>query len=580
MNTFSGISASPGIAIGRAFLYVEDLKINRYTISRDQSMQEMKRFLKAVEEAAAELRTLQKNAVNREQQSIFNAHLMMMEDGDFHFKVKVRFETTYENIEWVVHEVSRELSRKLMESSNDYLRERTSDVVDVSRRIIRRLLGIKHFSLSDLQEDVIIVARNLLPSEVLAMNKDRVKAIVLDAGTRTGHTAILLRSFGIPAVMGLNCATTDITNGSRIIVAGDAGQVIAEPNEETLKHYEKLLAGRKPILHFHSDIKDLPAETTDGRTVKLNANIGIPEEAEEIDRYGADGIGLFRSEFLFLKNERNSEEDQLEAYSRVVRAMKGKTVTIRTVDLGADRALPAMESEQEKNPLMGWRAIRFSLALPDLFRTQLRAILRSSVHGKVQIMFPMISGIDELEQALARLEEARSECRKKGFGFAENIETGMMIEIPSAVITADILAKKADFFSIGTNDLIQYTMAVDHENKKVNHLAEDTHPAVLRFIVQAINAAHTAGIPAALCGEMAGDPALTALLLGMGLDEFSMNASSIPNAKNIIRSVSFESCRMLAESALACTSGKKVRELLNDWQKEHGFAEEKEEILN
>ena len=587
MEILSGIAAVPGIAIGKAFLYAEDLETPRYIIPQEQSPEEMKRFIRAVEEVAAELRTLREKAKTREQDGIFAAHLLMVEDQDFHYKVKARFETNYENIEWVVSEVARELSRKLIESPNEYLRERTADVVDVSRRIIRNLLGIKRFSLADLQEEVILVARDLLPSEVLAIrpfgpraqgnyynsppeggvciNKDKVQAVLLDAGSRTNHAAILLRSFGIPGVFGLSSATQEITNGSLIIVDGGTGQVFIEPDNETARRYKEQLAKQEQPAVNLSALKDFPAETTDSRRVSLVANIELPEEAEEIAHYGAEGIGLYRSEFLFLQNGRNSEEEQLEAYSRVVKAMNGKPVTIRTVDLGGEKALPAIANENEKNPLMGWRAIRFSLSLPDLFKTQLRAILRASIHGKVQIMFPMISNIEELEQALCLLEEARTECRKKNQDFADDIKIGTMIEIPSAVMTADILAKKSNFFSIGTNDLIQYTLAVDQENERVRHLAKGTQIAVLRLIKQTIDAAHAAGIHAAMCGEMAGDPAAAALLLGLGLDEFSMNATAIPQVKYIIRNVSIESCKALAEAALTSTSHKQVQELIRDW---------------
>ena len=568
MKILSGISAVPGIAIGKAFLYLEDLEIPRYTIPREQSLAEIERFTAAVEEVAAELRTLKKNAGTKEQEGIFTAHLMMVEDQDFNYKVNARFETNYENIEWVVSEVSRELARKLMESSNEYLRERTADVIDVSRRIIKNLLGLKRFSLSDLHEDVILVARNLLPSEVLAINKNRVKAVLLDAGSRTDHAAILLRSFGIPGVFGLSSATMEITNGSQIIVDGGSGQTIIEPDKATLTHYNELFKNQEQSTSNLFELNDFPPATTDNNhQVSLMANIALPEDAEEITRYGAEGIGLYRSEFLFLQNERNSEEQQLDAYIRVVKAMNGKPVTIRTVDLGGERALPAMASE--KNPLMGWRAIRFSLSLPDLFKTQLRAILRASIHGNVRIMFPMISGIEELEQALALLEEAKTECRKKGQIFADDVKTGVMIEVPSAVMTADILAKKAGFFSIGTNDLIQYVMAVDQGNTKVRYLAKGTQIAVLRLIKHTIDAAHAGGIYAAMCGEMAGDPAAAALLLGLGLDEFSMNPAAIPKVKHIIRSVSFDACKTLAESALTCTYHSQVQNLIRDWHKEY-----------
>ena len=567
MKILSGISAAPGIAIGKAFLYAENLEIPRYTISGEQSPQEMKRFIAAAEDAAAELRSLKEKAETKEQEDIFSTHLMMVEDQDFHYKIKAKFETNYENMEWVISEVSRELARRLMESSNEYLRERAADVVDVSRRIIKNLLGLKRFSFADLKEEVILVAGSILPSEVLAISKNRIKALVLDTGSRTGHTAILLRSFGIPAVFGLSTATIETTNGSLIIVDGGGGKVILESDGETLRQYEEKLAALEPLKGFLFSLKDLSAETTDKRRVSLLANIGLPEEGEEAVRYGAEGIGVFRSEFLFHQSGRNSEEQQLEAYSHVVKALKGKPVTIRTVDMGT--AGYSFTNENEKNPLMGWRAIRFSLALPDLFKTQLRAILRSSVYGKVQIMFPMISGIEELEQALNLLEEARSECRKKGQAFAEDIKIGTMIEIPSAVMTADILAKKSSFFSIGTNDLIQYTLAVDQENTRVRYLAKGTQIAVLRFIKQTIDAAHAQGIPAAMCGEMAGDPAAAALLLGMGLDEFSMNAPSIPHVKHIIRNISYNNCKALADSALACTSHKQVQDLIRDWHKEH-----------
>jgi phosphotransferase system enzyme I (PtsI) len=566
MKVLSGISVAPGIVIGKAFLYLDDdREIPHYTIGQDQVQGELERFVAAAQKASAELRTLEKNDrdMNREQGAIFNAHLMMMEDPDFHYQIKARLESKYENIEWIVFEVARDLSQKLMQSSDAYLRERASDVADVSRRLILSLQGIKRFSLAELEEDVILVVRNLLPSEALTMNKDRVKALVMDSGSRTSHTAILVRSFGIPSVLGLSTAVREISSGDTIIVDGAGGQVILDPDAEVLKDYEAKLAQSSASSNKLSALKNRSAETTDGRRVVLKANIGIPEETAELARYGAEGIGLYRSEFLFLQTGLESEEQQLDAYSRVIRAMKGKPVTIRTVDVGGDKILPAMQSVNEENPLLGWRAIRFSLALPDLFKTQLRAILRSSVEGPVKIMFPMISGIEELESALALLEEAKAECRKKNQAFAETIEAGTMIEIPAAVMTADILAEKSAFFSIGTNDLIQYTLAVDRGNEKVSYLAQSAHPAVLRFIKQTIDAAHAKGISAAMCGELAGDPAAAPLLVGLGLDEFSMTAAFIPQVKQIIREMDFESCRSLAEEALAATSCQQVQSLVS-----------------
>jgi phosphotransferase system enzyme I (PtsI) len=569
MRILSGISAAPGIAIGRAFLYLEDMEIPHYSILPEDVPEEIKRFLAAVKEAAEELQSLEKTAQDKDQKAIFAAHRLMVEDPDFHYKVKVQMESKYENIEWIVFETGQGLARKLLESPDDYLRERAMDLADVSRRIIKVLLGLERFSLADLEEDIILAAKNLLPSEALAMNRERVKALVMDAGSRTSHTAIILRSFGIPGVLGLSSAVREISNGSLLIVDGSAGQVILEPNAETLSRYEGQLENEERSLEIFSILRELSPETTDGRLVSLNANIGIPEEVGELARYGAEGVGLFRSEFLFLQNGRNSEEAQLEAYSRVIKTMKGKPVTIRTVDLGGDKIIPVMQRADEENPLLGWRAIRFSLALPEMFKTQLRAILRAGIYGKARVMFPMISGIEELEQALVLLQEARDECRKKGLDFADDIETGIMIEIPSAVITADILAEKSDFFSIGTNDLMQYTLAVDRGNEKVNYLTQSAHPAVIKLIKQTIDAAHKKGIPAAICGELARDPEATALLLGLGLDEFSMAATSIPHVKHIIRNVKYESCKALADAALVSTSCQQLKTLVQDWHREH-----------
>jgi phosphotransferase system enzyme I (PtsI) len=568
MKILPGISAAPGVVIGKALLFPDDSReISRYTVSPGEVPGELERFVAAAREASGELRSLEENSpdMSREQKAIFKSHLMMMEDPDFQYQIKARLESKYENIEWIVFEVGRDLAQKLMQSPDAYLRERAADVADVSRRIINCLQGIKRFSLADLEEDVILAAHNLLPSDALSLNRKRVKALAMDMGSRTSHTAILFRSFGIPAVMGLSSAVREIADGDTLIVDGDAGRVILDPDEAALEHYRgKQIRLQREAGEF-SALKKLPAETTDGRRVILKANIGLPGEAAEMGPCGAEGIGLYRSEFLFLQNGQGSEERQLEAYLSVVKAMKGKSVTIRTVDVGGDKVLPGMDPADEENPLLGWRAIRFSLSLPELFKTQLRAILRASAAGPVKIMFPMISGIEELEKALELLEEAKEECRKKNQDFDENLEAGTMIEIPAAVMTADILAEKSDFFSIGTNDLIQYTLAVDRINEKVGYLAQPAHPAVLRFIKQTIDSAHARGIPAAMCGELAGEPAAAPLLLGLGLDEFSMTSSFIPQVKKIIRSVDYESCKALAESALSLTSYRQVQALLARW---------------
>ncbi|MDR1929899.1 MAG: phosphoenolpyruvate--protein phosphotransferase [Treponema sp.] len=574
MKIFTGISVYPGIVIGKALLYQEDdySEIPRYTIGQEQVEGELKRFVDAVKDTVEDLQILKESSreMNLEQSAIFNAHLLMAEDPDFHYQIKARLESKYENVEWIVWEVARDLCQKLLMSSDAYLREKAADVSDVSRRIISFLLGVQRFSLANLAEDVVLVSRNLLLSDILTMNKTRIKALVMDLGSRTSHTAIFIRTFGIPSVLGLSNAVREINSGDTLIVDGEKGELILDPDETALERYRRKLAEYSHDSDKLSALSRLPAETKDHHRVVLRANIELPEEAGDLERCGAEGIGLYRSEFLFMGSGKAAEEErQYLAYSQVIKTMKGKPVTIRTVDVGGDKILPGLPRNDEINPLLGWRAIRFSLALPEMFKTQLRAILRASTEGPVKIMFPMISGIEELEQALAVLEEAKAECRRKGQPYSDNIEVGTMIEIPAAVVTADILAEKSDFLSIGTNDLVQYTLAVDRGNERVSYLAQPTHPAVLRFIKQTIDAAHHRGIKAVMCGEFAGDPKAAALLLGMGLDEFSMAAISLPQIKNIIRGVNMADCKALALKALACTSFKQVDALVESWMAEH-----------
>jgi phosphotransferase system enzyme I (PtsI) len=571
MKKLTGIPASSGIVLGKAFVYIEDdfPELPRYAIQEDQVESEWRRLLDAIDEAAREVKALNERAareISKEQAAIFEAQLMMLEDPDFKDQIKDRLHRSLNNIEWTVREISYELIQKLGASGDPYLRERAADISDVSRRILNKLLSITKFSLADLGEDVILVVHDLLPSEVLTMNKERVKGLVMDMGGRTSHTAILTRAFEIPAVLGLSSATREINNGDMLILNGSTGEVLIDPDENNLSRYEQAIHQYHKIFKGLLALGELPAETPDGHRVCLKANIEIPEEADQVRRFGAEGIGLYRSEFLFLTSGYTAEEEeQFQAYSRVVKAMEGLPVTIRTVDVGGDKVLSEFQATDEKNPLLGWRAIRFCLSRPELFKTQLRAILRSSVYGKVGIMFPMISGIEELEQAKELLEEAKGECRRRGHAYAQDIQVGTMIEIPSAAMTADILAEGSDFFSIGTNDLIQYTLAVDRGNEKVNYLAQPAHPAVLRLLKSTIDAAHQKGIKAAMCGELAGDPAATALLLGLGLDEFSMTASSIPQVKQIIRGAAQESCRILAEKALKCYSYSQVTALVEEW---------------
>jgi phosphotransferase system enzyme I (PtsI) len=579
MKKLTGIPTSPGIFVGKAFLFLESSfpDIPRFNISKRQTATELRRLNKAVKDSIDELTLIHERAVRemgKDQAGIFAAHLMMLDDPDFQDQLITRLNTTHLNIEWVVWDIAREMMQKMMASPDPLFRERAVDINDISRRILSHLLGVKQVSLADLDRDVIVVAHDILPSEALTMNRSRVKALLTDEGGRTSHTAILARAFGIPAVLGLVSATKEIANDDTLVVNGATGEVFVNPAKRELDEFKRETARYNKQFEESLSDKELPAETSDGIRVVLNANIEIPEEADQVLAYGAEGIGLYRSEFLFLTPGKAAEEErQFECYTRVLTALGGRPVTIRTVDIGGDKILPDFPATDEKNPLLGWRAIRFSLALPDLFKTQLRAILRSSVSGNVKIMFPLISGIEELEQAYALLEEAKAECRAKGQPYADNIEVGAMIEVPSAALTADILAECSGFFSIGTNDLMQYSLAVDRGNERVNYLAQPTHPAILRLLKHIIDSAHQAGIKAAMCGEMAGDPGSTALLLGLGLDEFSMAAQAIPQIKRIVRGVSMESCRRLAEEALRGSSWKQNAALVNAWMAEHCPAE-------
>ncbi len=571
MKEFKGISASSGVAIGKAFLYVDDVfsQIPRYSVPRDEIELEWSRFLEAVLAAEAEVLELLERAnreMGEEQAKIFESHLMMLRDEDLKDQIQTKLNTSSQNIEWVLYDISRELTQKLSNSSDPYLQERVSDIFDVSRRVLHKLLFIKKVSLADLHEEVILVAHNLLPSDTLVMNKRFVKGIAMDMGGPTSHTAILARAFEIPAVLGLSTATVDIKNGDLVIVDGNAGHIICNPSPEVLERYQRMAVQLKKMADSLKELRDLPAETTDGYRVLLKANIELPDEASLALQNGAEGIGLYRSEFLFLTPGQSADEErQYRSYKQVLETMQDKPVTIRTLDVGGDKVIPDLQSTEEKNPLLGWRAIRFCLAHKEFFKTQLRALLRSGVHGNLKIMFPMISGIEELELALTVLNEAREELTARGQSFAKYLQVGVMIEIPSAAMTADILAKKAAFFSIGTNDLVQYSLAVDRGNERIAYLAQPFQPAVLRFIKRTIDEAHQSGIPAAMCGELAGNPHATALLLGLGLDEFSMSSASIPLVKKIIRSVSRSECQKLADAALACTSYLEVENLVSKW---------------
>ncbi|HET7839299.1 MAG TPA: phosphoenolpyruvate--protein phosphotransferase [Rectinemataceae bacterium] len=569
MIEYRGIPASPGVAVAPAFVIIDEgeMPVPAYSLEAADVPSEWARFLVAVEKARAEVTALRDRARNEagdEQAAIFEAHLLMMDDPDLIERIERSLGATLRNVERVIAEIERELVEKLSKASDPALRERATDIRDVSRRILGHLMLRERFTLADLEADIVLVAKDLLPSDMISMNRARVKAIAMEAGGKTSHVAILARAFEIPAVLGIGASIGSLRSGSLLAVDGDLGTVISEPDAAALARSAAAQEAAALRDRELEGLRDLPAVTTDGERVLVKANIEMPEEAMAALAHGAEGVGLFRSEFLFLgPHHVPGEEEQYRAYSRVISAMNGRPVTIRTLDIGGDKVLPELGAQDEKNPLLGWRAIRFCLSNVELFKSQLRAILRAANHGDVRIMFPMISTIDELERALAILAEARAECRARGHEVPDRIPTGIMVEIPSAAVASDILATKADFFSIGTNDLIQYTMAVDRGNGRVAYLHEPYHPAVLRLVKMTIESGRRARIPVAMCGEMAADPLASVLLLGLGLDEFSMSSASVPAVKRALRSADMKEARAVAEAVLSLSSSAEVAAYLS-----------------
>ncbi len=573
MKKLTGISASAGIAIGKPFLYIhEQPTIPRYDISDSEIDSEMDRFRAAVEGASRELSDIRERSagqVDADQLAIIDAHQLMAKDPELEKQILRRLADDLMNVEWILHTYEQELLDKLNQADTETLRERSTDLHDVTSRVLNQLLQRERFSLADLTEEVIVIAHDLMPSDAIAMNRDYVKGIAMDGGGPTSHTAILARSFEIPSVLGLSTVTRTVIDSDLIIVDGNHGVVVTNPDAKTRARYEQ------QITEWHQHevqlmrLNDLPAETRDGKLIALKANIEVPEEVDAVLSHGADGVGLYRSEFLFMTPGRlPGEEEQYQAYRSVVEALPDKPVTIRTLDVGGDKVVPQLDGWEERNPILGWRAIRFCLANRDVFRTQLRALLRASRHGRLEIMFPLISGLEEMTEAFDFLAEVKKELKREGVEISNNLPTGIMIEVPSAAMVADILARRSDFFSIGTNDLIQYTLAVDRGNERIAYLYEPFHPAVLRMLKLVIDSAHDNGIPVAMCGEMAGDPVAAVLLLGLGLDEYSMSAGSIPEVKRIIRSTSIREAEEVVGAAMEMRSFKEVdrfvRRLMED----------------
>jgi phosphotransferase system enzyme I (PtsI) len=567
MKEYRGIPASPGVASAPAFVFREDeITVPSYAIAPQAVKAEWARLLEAVEKAKKEVEEIRDRTLREageDQAAIFDAHLLMLSDPDILDGLETKLNSSLMNIERVIVEIEKELVDKLALIEDPLLQARSADVHDVTRRILSHLLFRERFDLGDVESEFVLVAHDLLPSDLIGLNRSKVAAIATEAGGRTSHVAILARAFEIPAVLGIGASLREVRAGELVIVDGGAGRILVEPDSASMAAARDAQSAAKVQAAELARIVDLPAQTTDGHRVLLKANIEVPEEADAARGHGADGIGLFRSEFLFLQpGHVPGEEEQYKAYKRVVEAMEGKPVTIRTLDIGGDKVLPELGALDEKNPLLGWRAIRFCLAKEDVFLAQLRAILRAASLGDVRIMFPMISSPDELDRAFALMAQARSECRKRGQAVPDDVRAGIMIEVPAAALASDIMARKADFFSIGTNDLIQYTMAVDRGNERVGYLYEPFNPAVLRLIKMTIENGRAAGIPVGMCGEMASDPAAAILLLGLGLEEFSMSSSSLLPVKRLLRSVSMAEAREAADTVMSMSSSSEAAAFL------------------
>mgnify|MGYP001572633279 FL=1 len=567
MIVLRGIPASAGVAIGKVLLFdSEDLLVPHRTITEDQIPGEVLRFEEALIQTRHQILKIQKrlaDELGQEHAEIFNAHLLVLEDHTLREEILTGMKTQRVNVEMMFNEVIRRHLRAFSRTEDEYLRERTADIDDVRKRVLRNLLGRHADVLGQLDEPAVIVAHSLSPSETAQMHKRHVLAFITDIGGRTGHTAIMAKSLEIPAVVGVEVATKRIKKDDLVIVDGTHGEVIVEPDAETIRRYEVEQRRNQEISRQLLQMKDLPAQTLDHHRVILSANIELPDEMPSVIAHGAEGVGLYRTEFFYLnRTDLPTEEEQFQAYKSAAEALKPNPVIIRTVDLGGDKFFSPLDLPSEMNPFMGWRAIRFSLARPDIFRMQLRAILRASPYGNLKLMYPMISGLPELQRANEILQEVREELKREGLPVAEPLQVGAMIEVPSAALTCDLLAKEVQFFSIGTNDLIQYALAVDRVNEKIAYLYEPTHPGVLRLVKHIIEGGHAAGLWVGMCGEMAGEPALALWLLGIGLDEFSVSPVQVPVIKKIIRAVEHRTAQTIAQEALTLTTGKEVEDFL------------------
>jgi phosphotransferase system enzyme I (PtsI) len=563
-KVFRGIAVSAGVCRGKiVVLHRARHIINRHELDEDEVVEATKRFEQSLVKTRQQITEVQRRVIKSMSASegdIFDAHLLMLEDRVLIEEVIRFIREQKANAEFAFHTVAERYVKVLEDADDNYLRERAADMRDLTNRVLDNLLEVKDaFDLRHLTEPCILVSHELSPSKTAQLDKKFVLGFATDIGGKTSHTAIMARSLNIPAVVGLQSVSQELESGTYALLDGYNGTLIVNPTDQTLFEYGQLAKIKASLGEKLREIQLQPAVTLDGKIIHLSANIEDQHDIAAVIANGAEGVGLFRTEFLFINREKlPDEEDQYKVYREVAAALKPQPVIIRTLDLGGDKFASHLELAQEMNPFLGWRAIRFCLAQPELFRAQLRAILRASAEGNVKMMYPMISGLDEWNQASVLVEKCKAELRAEGKPFDENMEVGAMIEIPSAVLIAHTLAKRVKFFSIGSNDLIQYTLAADRTNEKVSHLYEPTHPAIIRLIKMTVDAAHAAGIWAGVCGEIAGDPMLAPLLIGLGVDELSAAPPVIAEVKYIIRRIKLTEAQALAEFALQSESPSEI----------------------
>jgi phosphotransferase system enzyme I (PtsI) len=549
---FHGVGVSPGIARGTAFVHsLDEEEAPLRQITEEELPVEIARFeaaLVATREQILEMQHRIAEAIGAKDAGIFDAHLLVVEDRTLIDEVLRNLSRDKHNIEHVFHQVANRYAKTLSELDDPYLRERALDIHDVTRRVIHNLLGKSGQILTSISTPHILVAHNLTPSDTAQMNRALVLGFATDIGSKTSHTAIMARSLNIPAVVGLHNVSSAIATGDHVLIDGYNGFLIVNPSDQTLWEYGEIEVKKGKVEEKLTELRETASTTRDGRHIILSANIELPEDVEVVKKSGAEGIGLYRTEFMFLnKPDVPTEDEQYEGYKMVADSVRPNFVIIRTLDLGGDKFMSTLQLPSEMNPFLGWRAIRFCLERVDIFKTQLRAILRAGAAGNVKMMYPMISGVLELRQANEILEQCKTELRSEGKPFNEQMEVGAMIEVPSAAISSDILAREVKFFSIGTNDLIQYSIAVDRGNERIAHLYQPTHPAIVRLLKTVIDAGHAHNIWVGICGEMASEVALTPLLIGLGVDELSTGAGLVPRVKRAVQSLDMAVCLQLVE---------------------------------